>query len=132
VNTIVQTNTLSNNVVQTLVNTPTTTLFAPPPIPPATSGVVTNNIAGVGGLSGGLAFIEAPSQAGTNGISPTIVTNSGVDASGFMRVSVIGGGINLPTQANSNAVQNTSTVTTPATNNQPTTQGQKNTQEEQN
>jgi hypothetical protein len=67
-----------------------------------TVGLGTANV-GTNGMSGGLVFVDAPTAppAGNatpdNNAKPTTTNNgsSGVDAAGFMRVSVVNGGINL-------------------------------------
>jgi hypothetical protein len=75
---------------------------------PTTGMVSANHVAGIGGYSGGLAFVETvpeliPTNDTKNTVTRSTITNtdrSGIDPSGFMKVFVVNGGINLPIQIN--------------------------------
>lgn len=83
--------------VQPVVTPMTLTPVFVPTTP--TVGLGTANV-GTNGVSGGLVFVDAPSAAPANNDTPnntakpaTSTGGSGIDASGFMRVSVVNGGI---------------------------------------
>jgi hypothetical protein len=85
---LITTNNTANNAIKPML------------LPTSTMGLnVGNAPAGIEGMSGGLAFIEAPMPQSNNGNATNNISNSfpsgGISPSGFMKVFVVGGGINL-------------------------------------
>jgi hypothetical protein len=95
-------------VVQPVVNTSTTTSTTTPIASPPTVVISQQGTLPVFDVNGGLAFVQLSSQPGQGSSSTTTNIQSaadlpadagGRDPFGFMRVFVIGGGLNLPQAA---------------------------------